>query len=515
MRYIVFTIGCLFFCLGSLSAQQQTDQKKSAKKAKTEIQSIKKDAVDTTLVKDAKQIFNDVKDDIKGLKGKTSEKLKGSTPQLSDKEIVKDKAGEQKDKILNEKNLESLQYDSGHPENAPWKNKDLPEKLLNGATKPNVPTNVNTPDISGKADEYKEKLGNVKPGEIDADKIKDRISNQKPSLENKRVAQLGEKVDSLMELKKRIENTSLQQELLASTRVYSDKYKRKLYDSLGMKKADSIFGVLNQFAKIESPKHEMLQRVNSEVNKKLEGTGVGFDQQKQQLNVAGVDQISGLQEQYGKKPDISTLQLPPDVLAQLPPLPGFKVDDKYLPVIDSMRDVAMKAKNIQLDEKTVTDEVKQIAIKRKPSFVNKIYFEGILGVINDTTISIVQIAPSLGYHFTDNLSVGAGPTLSVELQNKKINGMIGFRSFVKAEFLQQRVYVQIEDNMQQIRAKLEDAKTAKHSLLVGAGGILPITKKLGINAGIFYRVNQQQVQPNGSPWVFRIGLSSIKQLKIQ
>jgi hypothetical protein len=47
---------------------------------------------------------------------------------------------------------------------------------------------------------------------------------------------------------------------------------------------------------------------------------------------------------------------------------------------------------------------------------------------------------------------------------------------------------------------------------VGGGGVLPLGKKLGINLAIFYRVNQKDVQPGGNPWVFRIGLSSIKNI---
>jgi len=124
----------------------------------------------------------------------------------------------------------------------------------------------------------------------------------------------------------------------------------------------------------------------------------------------------------------------------------------------------------------------------------------------------VQIAPSWGYHFTNTISVGLGPQIAIQYQEKKLNGVVGFRSFIKAEFFKQRGYFQVEDNIGQSQVNSDALRQTKHSILVGGGGILPISKKIGINLSVFYRVNQKDVQPGGSPWVFRVGLSSIKKI---
>jgi hypothetical protein len=210
------------------------------------------------------------------------------------------------------------------------------------------------------------------------------------------------------------------------------------------------------------------------------------------------------------KVDIGSLKLPQDVLGELGPLTGKLVDSKYLPVIDSMREMLMKAKGYSLDERQVTEELKNTAMKRKPGFFDKSYVEGILGFVNDSTVSIVQIAPAWGYHFTPRISVGLGPNFGIQYQ-KKISAVLGFRSFVKSEFWKQRLYAQVEDNFMPVEIDSEALKDGtNHSILMGGGGLLPLSKKMAINLSILYRVNQEQVRPGGSPWVFRIGLSSIK-----
>lgn len=197
-------------------------------------------------------------------------------------------------------------------------------------------------------------------------------------------------------------------------------------------------------------------------------------------------------------------------MSELAPLTGSLTDSKYMPLIDSMRQVAMKAKGYKIDEQQMTEELKRTALEKKPGFMDKSYFEGILGFVNDTTFSIVQVSPSWGYHFMDHFSVGLGPNISVQYQARKLNAVVGFRSFAKFEFLQQRGYAQLEDNVMPSQVNKDVVRRSAHSILVGGGGLLPLSKKLAINLAVFYRVNQKEVAPSGSPWVFRVGLSTVK-----
>ncbi len=65
-----------------------------------------------------------------------------------------------------------------------------------------------------------------------------------------------------------------------------------------------------------------------------------------------------------------------------------------------MRNITMKDKGLSLDEQSVTDDVKRTALKEKARLFDKLYFDGVIGFMNDSTINIVQLSPALGYHFT-------------------------------------------------------------------------------------------------------------------
>jgi hypothetical protein len=72
------------------------------------------------------------------------------------------------------------------------------------------------------------------------------------------------------------------------------------------------------------------------------------------------------------------------------------------------------------------------------------------------------------------------------------------------------MYIQLEDNIDPLEINTESIAQTKHSVLAGGGCLLPILKTMAINPSIFYRVNNSDTQfANGSPWVFRMGISSI------
>ncbi len=198
------------------------------------------------------------------------------------------------------------------------------------------------------------------------------------------------------------------------------------------------------------------------------------------------------------------------MLSQLPPLRGSVLDSKYMPYIDSLRRLSLKDNRMLLREDSITENIKRTALEKKPGFLDKIYFEGLLSFSSDSTIDIIKLSPTLGYHFTEILSIGAGPNLLLQVQERKLNFMAGFRTFAKVEVWKQRAYLQLEDNIDQFKVNREALGKTTHAVLGGGGVLLPLSKSLAINVAVLYRLNKDVNNPGHSPWVFRVGLSSIK-----
>jgi hypothetical protein len=516
MKSLYFIIS--FYCLlqgTMLFAQQQKDKSAPAR----EVKQLKKSVSDSTLSNKSKSITTKVKEDVQQIKSSIKQKAQSSNQDSIPKPNLK-KTAKKGEGVL-EKKASNLQYDSDNPDDAPWKKQqlskedlkelDLPGKPKSGKQDLDMPSapGIDLPKNGGKGNDPKATIDKLKSQDLNEERVRGEVTK---AVDSKKSGKAGHKADSLMEIKNKIESADVAGELANAKQIHSDKYIQKMYDSLGIKKADSVFKVASKLAKTEIPKEDLLDKVNAPLKEKTP-EGMSFDEKTQSLKMADADKLQGLP---GKASDIdlASLQLPPDALAELGPLSGNLVDAESLPVVDSMRQVITKAKGYRLDEDQMTEELKRTALEKKPTFFDKSYMEMIVGFVNNTSaVTIVQIAPAWGYHFTDEFSVGLGPTVSVELEErKKINALIGFRSFVKAEFFKQRAYAQVEDNVSQFKLNQDDIGRTTHSLLVGGGGVLPLGKKLGINVAIFYRVNQKDVQPGGNPWVFRIGLSSIKNI---
>jgi hypothetical protein len=460
---------------------------------------------DTTIIKKPKQIIQEVKEDIhqetKQIKSSVEEQATNLKPDTTDIRELKNQS-----KDLLEKKASNLQYDSENPDEAPWKKKQFSKDDLKEIR---IPTHKpELPTIDNKAAEYKEKVSDLQNAIPDENKLQDQVSGIRQSSKLERAKTIA---DSLITIKDRIEATSIHDELLNAKTIYSQKIIEQLYDSLGGKKADSLLKIGTALALSEDPKQELLNKINNPLEEHQGLEGLGFDQKNQTLTSNGADQLMGLPGSFAKA-DLASLQLPPELLAELAPLKGQLMDSKYVKAVDSVRDVVLKAKGYLMNEKQLTEELTKTVFEKKPSFLDKSYFEIILGFVNDTTFTVVQVSPSFGYHFTKNISVGVGPNIAIQYQEKKVSALAGFRSFAKAEFFRQRTYLQLEDNVSETMVNKDAISGSKHSVLAGAGALLPITKKLAINLSILYRVNQDAVNPKGSPWVFRIGLSSVKNI---
>ncbi len=73
------------------------------------------------------------------------------------------------------------------------------------------------------------------------------------------------------------------------------------------------------------------------------------------------------------------------------------------------------------------------------------------------------------------------------------------RTFTKMEVWKQRAYFQLEDNINQAKINAESIRRSTHDVLGGVGAILPVTKSLGLNLCVMYRLNNDAGTPGRSP----------------
>ncbi len=194
----------------------------------------------------------------------------------------------------------------------------------------------------------------------------------------------------------------------------------------------------------------------------------------------------------------------------LPPLPGSIVKSKYLTGLDSLRKINLKDEQLTLKEQQNSAQSKLAIVQQKPTFWQKSYFEGVLGIWSGKDITLYQVSPALGYHFTDYFSVGLGPTLQVHAESKKLYANGAFRTFTKIEFLQRQLYLQVEDAMNPYSTR-EKAKLDKHNVFVGGGVLMSMKSPVTLNFSVLYKVNEGKASMSDiSPFVFRLGISTIK-----
>jgi hypothetical protein len=358
----------------------------------------------------------------------------------------------------------------------------------------------------------------IRNAKLNEDELKKQVTAIPKSLEgskNSKVSKAAHAADSVSKLADQDMFAKGKLQFAGAKKIYSEKALKKAYDSLGLQKADSIYKAATPLIKKEVSKEELLQSINQSFAGKTQLNGKDFDPTAESLDATDANKLTVFSDELSKS-DVSKMTLPQDVLSELEPLRGDLVDKKYLKVVDSVRVIKLKAERLKLEENEVTQNLKSAVIKHKPSFFDKSYIDVIIGYAETGKFKIVQLSPSWGYHFTQYFSVGLGPSVLVQAEEKKkLNTVLGFRYYGKVEFLQRKVYVQVEDSMNPAAINnLESVRNEKHSFLAGAGVVLPISKKLALNPCILYRVNTDGKSAGGSsPWVIRVGLSSVKTKK--
>jgi hypothetical protein len=538
--------------------KQLVNQKDKTKADAKEIYQTVFIARDTSLLKEQTiKISSVVTDEAKKIKSSAKEyspnKVKGSAVQNVNEEMnqVRDVAGDQKGQIKSTvksaypKNLDSAARKEGKQQVSQAKDqlKEEKDKMKTEIKKPIdfdlSMDNNGTQTKSLTHDNLEQKLKEMKdfklgPGKIgqrpnaspaigqpskSADQSKSMLEGKNmPSVsdlekkgldgksgipESKGVKKLKNTIErvSTVDSKGALETIS---ELTNVKTILSQKHLIKLRDSLGLKKFDSLFNKASLWSKKEVGKEDLLQALNKPFAGKSKLDESTFDQK----NVLGAAQ----QEVAGQAKGFDPLsgKLPQPLLEKLPPLSGNLLDSKYMMVIDSLRKIKLNEQRLKLTEKKMTKDFKETVFKKKPKFWDKAYFDGIVGVAGNDNATIVQASPSLGYHILPLFSIGLGPTFSIQKQDKGINSSIGMRSFAKMELFKQRAYLQTEYQISPYQVDYKNLNVAHGNLLAGGGVVKSLYGKIAINVSLLYRVNSNDILPGASPWVFRMGISTVK-----
>jgi len=270
--------------------------------------------------------------------------------------------------------------------------------------------------------------------------------------------------------------------------VYSERAIRKICDSLGISR--SIRGLPNEITE-----EELLALVNDKFSS---------------------DPLSEARDSI-KRSFPSTLgreqQSVQSSLSDLTPVTGKVVKSKYLQKIDSVRDVNLEAQGVKLKEHTVSKFGRQVDLNEELAFLDKSYFEGIIGISN-TEDFFVQLSPAIGYHFLKDLSLGVGPVVNLYENDRKRMATVGIRPFLKREIFKQRAYLQAEYVMNPSVDGAEALGVNKHNALIGGGVLFSVSKSLALNFCAMHRFENNVGEfGNMSSWTFRIGISSIKSKK--
>jgi hypothetical protein len=283
--------------------------------------------------------------------------------------------------------------------------------------------------------------------------------------------------------------------------VYSEKLKRKLYDSLGIAKANHLFKQAKALTKQAMTEEELLSKINGPL------------QEQPSLAKDSAALMTRAWEDIEKEVnyrDMTQKRLGDSLLTTLPPLPGREVEAAYLDKIDSLSNRALQARHHVLQKKKEGEERIRAELQQRPRLKDRLYLEGILQWQRDSSVQLVKFSPALAYRFAKSLSLGAGPDISISTTSKKLYMAGTTRAFLKAEVFQQRAYLQVEDNVDTGRIQSgETMRALRHRLLVGGGALLPVSKKAGINLSLLYQVSRRE-SGSQSPFVFRLGISSIK-----
>jgi hypothetical protein len=533
--------------------QQLVKQKNDLKADVKEIYQTVFIARDTSLLKEqtikiSSELSNEKNKIKSSMQNLQPAKIKGSLQQQSKAEVqqVKDEVGIQKERInssvraINPKNMDSVARKAGYEQLSKGKDQLKGEKdKMKGELKRPIDFDLSignngTQTKSQSKDNWEQKLKEIKDFKLEpskggqqpsispegslplksVEKLKSKLEEksipnindlEKPNADDKSLESKG--VKKLITTTKRVAGTDARGALdavadLANVKtILSERQLNKLRDSLGLKKFDSIYNKATLLAtKKEVSKEDLLQTLNQSMAEKIKQPAIDESKVMNASKQEVVDQFNGM--------DLKSIKLSPEVLQQLPPLSGNLVDSKFMKLLDSLRNRKLSDQQLKLKERELGKNATEAVFKKRPTFLDKAYFDGVIGVVGNENATILQIAPSLGYHFLPLFSLGIGPMLSLQKQDGDFNSTIGIRSFAKVELFKQRGYLQVEHQISPYKVDSKNFTPANGNFFVGGGVVRKLYNKIAINLSLLYRINEVEIA-GASPWVFRIGISTV------
>jgi hypothetical protein len=250
----------------------------------------------------------------------------------------------------------------------------------------------------------------------------------------------------------------------------------------------------------EVPREQLVKEVNERFNDRLDSLKgstrwVGEIQKRKQWADLNYDRIKNADKE------------------DLKPMAVSIVKAQVLKRVDSLRDRDLKALGLKMTEHE-TDAREQIArFREKQSLWEKSYLEGLLSLAANPTAK-VQFSPAWAYHFLPSWSVGGGPNLIINRQSGGVKLDVGARVLTKYEMFNRSVYFQVEDQIMPAAVGAENKLFTQHSFMAGGGYVVPLLSPVTLNLSAMYKFYSNGVALNdGSPWIFRIGISSNKKQK--
>lgn len=304
--------------------------------------------------------------------------------------------------------------------------------------------------------------------------------------------------------------------------VLSEKKIKEKYDSLeglvpGIRKyarghvqqkvsEEELIGLLNKKFFVDS------RKANHTNPENLLGSGLENPLDRQ----AKINSVDGLKDLPNKDINLSGYKLDiPDAKKSIPPLSRNIVRSEHLFFLDSIRDYNLKVGRYTMKEVNISKTERLSIIKRKPTIHERSYFEALLGLYAGSFESF-NFSPAYAFTFTENFSLGVGPRFSISTNNRSFIDNLGLRYFSKVEFLKRKAYLQLEDNIRLHREASEMGEKRmfhNHEVLAGAGYVVSIGSPLSLNFALMYRLRYHNEEFVTSPWVLRIGISTIKSIR--
>lgn len=302
---------------------------------------------------------------------------------------------------------------------------------------------------------------------------------------------------------------SITAEVPPLTRVFSEKKIRESFDSLLQMGLIEPPGVPK---KVEVPEPEFIEALHRKFYPPI----------SQPVIPTGKFDMNGLKNEGPALPqaldevDLTSLQLPALSKETLQPIAVGQLQQvDALDKLDSVRRLNLKDQRLKLSEQEIPGDKKLVSFVGVPTFRERSYFEGVVGVLNGTRDRLaVRFSPALGYRIDRHLSVGAGPGLHLEQHENDNWSMVwGFRTFGKYEVLDNRAYLHVENQFNG-RNNSDEALVNDngYNLLAGGGGLLPLSPSVALNVMALYTL-AGTTGDGISPFIIRIGVSSLPKPK--